>query len=174
MGFRKGSNDDMCMWSIRTLWLAVIVTISGCAVFDDIGTALSPGVAAVPAATARSGDVTPPEIRPSAARHARTGTVPLPKRKPDLVDPKTLVGLDKAAVSVLFGAPHRVTTAEPATVWAWETGGCRMRLFFYPDVSATTQRALTYEISADSEKFNALLVDTCASRLKWAHAETSR
>lgn len=100
--------------------------------------------------------------------------VPRPKIKPEIVDPKTLVGLDKMAIEQMLGAPQHITLAQPATVWAWEQDGCRMRLFFYPDLAAQKFRALTYEISAEQPKKNAMLIETCASRIKWANAETPR
>ena len=100
--------------------------------------------------------------------------VPRPKTKPEIVDPRSLVGLDKEAIEQMFGAPQSVTIAQPATVWAWERDGCRMRLFFYPDIAAQKLRALTYEISADQPTKNATLIETCVSRIKWANAETTR
>jgi hypothetical protein len=94
--------------------------------------------------------------------------------KPEIIDPKSLVGLDKATIEEMLGAPQHITLAQPATVWAWEQDGCRMRLFFYPDLNAQKFRALTYEISAEQPTKNAMLIETCASRIKWANAETSR
>ena len=100
--------------------------------------------------------------------------VPRPKTKPEIVDPKSLVGLDKLAIEEMLGAPQHITLAQPATVWAWEQDGCRMRLFFYPDLAAKKFRALTYEISAEQPKKNTMLIETCASRIKWANAKTPR
>tara|TARA_R110002072_G_scaffold42848_3_gene120734 strand:- start:3174 stop:3722 length:549 start_codon:yes stop_codon:yes gene_type:complete len=105
---------------------------------------------------------------------AGDANVPRPKTKPEIVDPRTLVGLDKMAIEEILGAPQHITLTQPATVWAWEQDGCRMRLFFYPDLAAQKFRALTYEISADQPKKNAMLIETCASRIKWANAKTPR
>ena len=100
--------------------------------------------------------------------------VPRPKTKPEIIDPKSLVGLDKVAIEQMFGAPQFITIAQPATVWSWEQDGCRMRLFFYPDIATQKFRALTYEISAEKPTKNATLIETCASRIKWSNAETTR
>ena len=109
-----------------------------------------------------------------AAHTAPADTTPIPKRKPDIVDPKTLVGLDKETVSEMFGEPHSITLSQPALVWSWQTDDCVMRLFFYPDVADRTFKALAYQINAIDQKHKAVVLDTCASRLKWAHAEATR
>ncbi len=121
-------------------------------------------------------DVVAAHEREAVKRSGRGGDadVPRPKIKPEIVDPKSLVGLDKVAIEQMLGAPHHITLAQPATVWTCEQDGCRMRLFFYPDLAAQKLRALTYEVSADLPKKNATLIETCASRIKWANAETSR
>ncbi|MEX2455262.1 MAG: hypothetical protein WD470_11190 [Rhodospirillaceae bacterium] len=167
----------MRTWIVRALAAAGIVAASGCAMLDELdrASARDEGVAAVPAAWPDSGfDPLPGETDAPREPPISAESVPIPKRKPLLIDPKSLVGLDQSAVFLLFGQPHQVTQAQPATVWVWEMNGCRMRLFFYPDVTANISRALTYEVSADSQKSNSLLTDVCPSRIKWAHAEASR
>lgn len=167
----------MRTWIVPALAAAGIVAVSGCAMFDEFDRA-SPrdeGLASLPAVWPDSGfDSLPREATTVTGPPISAESVPMPKRKPLLIDPKSLVGLDQSAVFLLFGEPHQVTQAQPATVWVWEMNGCRMRLFFYPDVAAKTFRALTYEVSADSPKSNSLLTDVCPSRIKWAHAEASR
>lgn len=160
-------------WLYRVLALAAVVSMSGCAVLDELDQSFS----SKPSSPADVGAVIEPEpAKPPVvmARRATPEITPRPKRKPDIVDPKTLVGLDKASISALFGEPHRITMAQPALVWSWATVGCEMRLFLYPDVADKTFRALAYEINAAPAKHKAVMVDTCASRLKWAHAEATR
>lgn len=38
--------------------------------------------------------------------------------KSEIIDPKSLVGLDKATIEKMLGAPQHITLAQPATVWA--------------------------------------------------------
>lgn len=174
----------MRSWIVRALFAACAVIVSGCTLVERIGEMTSPGgKPAVPSVSelqtqvdwGEPGDGSQSsqdgEFRPAMNRKS---PVPRPKTKPEIIDPRTFVGLDKHAVEQMLGSPHHITLAQPATVWAWEQDGCRMRLFFYPDLSADKFRALTYEISADQPKKNAMLIETCASRIKWANAETPR
>lgn len=174
----------MRMLAARAIGVGLAFIISGCTLVEQIGALTSPdNQGAVPTVSdLKSGaDWADPEDAKRAAAH-RNGAlkpsgaapVPRPKIKPEIVDPKALVGLDKAAIEQMLGAPHHITLAQPATVWAWEQDGCRMRLFFYPDLAAKKFRALTYEVSAEQPKKNAMLIETCASRIKWANAKTSR
>lgn len=173
----------MRMLVARTVGVAVAFMISGCTLVEQIGALTGPtDKPAVPTVSdlRSNADWADPEDAKraiAAGRSARKrpggARVPRPKVKPEIVDPKALVGLDKQAIAQMLGAPHHITLAQPATVWAWEQDGCRMRLFFYPDLAAQKFRALTYEISADQPKKNATLIETCASRIKWANAETS-
>lgn len=164
--------------------LAISGAVSGCVLVEQIG-ALREGDtrASVPTVSELQSQVdwADPEDLASVGtgnkvkrKSAGDVNVPRPKTKPEIVDPRTLVGLDKMAIEQMLGAPQHITLAQPATVWAWEQDGCRMRLFFYPDLAAQKFRALTYEISAEQPDKNAMLIETCASRIKWAHAKTPR
>lgn len=163
---------------------AISAMVSGCVLVEQIG-ALSQNdnQASVPTVSELRSQVDWADPKDLASAESRTkakrknvgdANVPRPKIKPEIVDPKSLVGLDKMAIEQMLGAPQHITLAQPATVWAWEQDGCRMRLFFYPDLAAQKFRALTFEISAEQPKKNAMLIETCASRIKWANAETSR
>jgi hypothetical protein len=172
----------MRMLMARAMCAACALMISGCTLVEQIGALTAPDDnAAVPTV----GDLRsaadwadPEDLKDGGSKSKATRTssgdthIPRPKMKPEIVDPKALVGLDKQAIEQMLGAPHHITLAQPATVWAWEQDGCRMRLFFYPDLTAQKFRALTYQISADQPKKNAMLIETCASRIKWANAET--
>lgn len=164
--------------------LAISVLVSGCVLVEQIGALSQKDTqASVPTVSELRSQVDWADPEDLAAAEARNKTrrknvgdanVPRPKTKPEIVDPKSLVGLDKNAIEQMLGAPQHITLAQPATVWAWEQDGCRMRLFFYPDLAAQKFRALTYEISAEQPKKNAMLIETCASRIKWANAKTPR
>lgn len=172
----------MRMLMARATGAACALMISGCTLVEQIGALTSPeDRAAVPAVSdlRSAADRADPKVLKGGVSKSKTvrnlpgnGHIPRPKMKPEIVDPKALVGLDKQAIEQMLGAPHHITLAQPATVWAWEQDGCRMRLFFYPDLTAQKFRALTYEISAEQPKKNAMLIETCASRIKWANAET--
>lgn len=163
---------------------AISGLVSGCVLVEQIGALQERDTrASVPTLSELQSQVdwadpenlASPEIAKKTKRKpVSDANVPRPKVKPVIVDPKSLVGLDKLAIEEMLGAPQHITLAQPATVWAWEQDGCRMRLFFYPDLAAQKFRALTYEISADQPKKNAMLIETCASRIKWANAKTPR
>ena len=173
----------MRMLIARAAGAVCVLMISGRAVVEEIGAVSTKDQsAAVPTLSeleTRGDWASAEDLKSSAVRRlgkskaAAVVTIPRPKTKPEIVDPKALVGLDKQAIEKMLGAPHHITLAQPATVWAWTQDGCRMRLFFYPDLNAQKFRALTYEISADQPKKNAMLIETCASRIKWANAETT-
>lgn len=173
----------MRMLIARAAGVVCALMISGCALVEQIG-ALTTQDSGAPVPTLSElesrGDWTNPEdLKKASAKNGQNrkaagdAAIPRPKTKPEIVDPKALVGLDKEAIEQMLGSPHHITLAQPATVWAWEQDGCRMRLFFYPDLNEQKFRALTYEISADTPKKNAMLIETCASRIKWANAETT-
>lgn len=162
-------------WLYGGLLAAVVTLVAGCEMLDRMDKASGErDRAKIPSVWEPTAATPGPEVNPALAARTSTDEMPRPKRKPDIVDPKALVGLDKAAISSIFGEPHRITVAQPALVWSWQTDECEMRLFLYPDVADRTFRALAYEISVADEKHKAVIVDTCASRLKWAHAEDSR
>lgn len=170
---------------IRGIFAACCLSISGCTLIERIGVATSPdGAASAPTVTElrRQVDWAEPgsgDLGALKDKKAATVFVPRPKSKPEIVDPKELVGLDKSAIAEILGEPHRITLAQPATVWAWEQDGCRMRMFFYPDLARQSFRALTYEISTAAKNKSqrardSMLIETCASRIKWANADTTR
>ncbi len=172
----------MKMLMVRCIGALCALTISGCTLVEQIGElTTSDQDAAAPTLSELETHVDWTHLGDqdsTAAKRARDRktigdeAIPRPKTKPEIVDPKALVGLDKQSIELIFGAPHHITLAQPATVWAWEQDGCRMRLFFYPDLTAQKFRALAYEISASQPKKNAMLIETCASRIKWSNAET--
>ena len=169
----------------RGVVVACCLLIAGCTLIERIGAATSSGnsVHAPTLSELRKqvdwAEPGAPEPENLKDRKAAKVFVPRPKTKPAIIDPKALVGLDKSAIAEILGEPHRITLAQPATVWAWEQDGCRMRLFFYPDLARQKFRALTYEISTDAKTKSqrardSMLIETCASRIKWANAGIAR
>jgi len=77
---------------------------------------------------------------------------PSPARKPALVlvTPAELNGLEIQDAWRLFGEPDSQQEEPPATVWSYHRGGCRLRLYFYPDLLDNRKRALTYELKPGS------------------------
>ena len=166
----------MRSWKKLSVAAVGLSLLSGCALVDSLETALTPETgqpAADTGTTVTQTAALPPDTDADRSQKDEA-FVPRPKTKPEIVDPKSLVGLDKQSIEKILGAPHHITLAQPATVWVWEQDGCRMRMFFYPDLAGDKFRALTYEISAKQAKRNAMLIETCASRIKWANAGTGR
>ena len=65
------------------------------------------------------GGVTAAQIRKKIKVSSRVDAdVPRPGMKSEIIDPKSLVGLDKATIEKMLGAPQHITLAQPATVWA--------------------------------------------------------
>ena len=175
----------MKSWKSRSVAAVCILLLSGCSIAEHISAATSSGDAPQSLTEGQLRDqvdwADPGAAAPplEARAKAESDFVPKPKIKPEILDPKQLVGLDKPAIVRILGEPHRITLAQPATVWAWEQDGCRMRLFFYPDLAKKTFRALTYEISTGAKTRyqitrDSMLIETCASRIKWANASAIR
>lgn len=163
----------MRSWLLCGLLAVCLAALSGCSALEGLGGASekSPPPPKPKVVVREAPDIV---TKIPAKPVPPVDNTPRPKRKPDMLDPKTLVGLDKAAVSALFGEPYQVATSQLALVWMWKTDDCEMRVFFYPDVADKKFKALAYEIHVLNPKNKAVVLDTCASRLKWAHAEATR
>ena len=83
-------------------------------------------------------------VAPEAADQTATaGTAPLVDRD----DPKRLVGLNEAQTIGLLGDPFIAEERPPARIWTFSEGGCRLQVFFYPDLSDQHFEALTVAFS---------------------------
>jgi hypothetical protein len=79
---------------------------------------------------------------------ASEGAAPsAPATAPADYDPDRLVGLSEAEATNLLGAPVEKTDSPPSRIWTYRSPTCEVKLFFYPEVGATTYRTLTYEIN---------------------------
>ena len=76
------------------------------------------------------------------ANGAAAGVEALP-----LTDVSHLVGLSQADTMKLFGPPAAPKSFPPYQVWTYHSTNCDLILFFFPEVSGTAFRALTYQIS---------------------------
>ena len=63
-----------------------------------------------------------------------------------LTDVAHLVGLSQADTTKLFGPPAARKSLPPSQVWTYHSTICDLILFFFPEVSGTAFRALTYQI----------------------------
>lgn len=83
-------------------------------------------------------------------------TRPLPK--PNLVDPKILVGLDQVTVEEMLGKPANIRDEPPATVWSYKSDSkddsCTLDVFFFVDIEANKLRALSYDVQTNDFKTN--------------------
>ncbi|HTJ58351.1 MAG TPA: hypothetical protein VL418_12390 [Devosiaceae bacterium] len=61
-------------------------------------------------------------------------------------DVSHLVGLSQADTMKLFGPPMAPKSFPPYQVWTYHSTNCDLMLFFFPEVSGTAFRALTYQI----------------------------
>ena len=102
--------------------------------------------AGVPDAAPESSTIVSPSmgVAPEAAdQSSAANAVPLVARD----DPKRLVGLNEAQTIGLLGDPFIAEERPPARIWTFSEGGCRLQVFFYPDLSDQHFEALTVAFS---------------------------
>ena len=82
-----------------------------------------------------------------------------PEPKPNLFDPKSLVGLDQIAVENMMGKPAAIQEEPPATIWQYTDysggDGCALKVYFYLDIGTHKLRALSYDINAPADSDHA-------------------
>jgi hypothetical protein len=92
---------------------------------------------------------------PAPARPKRTVTREAREtREPEKVaaiDPKSLIGLNPAAVEKLLGTPNAVAKSDPSLVWTYSAPGCSFQIVFYPDLKTEIYRALKYSAGAEAD-----------------------
>lgn len=64
------------------------------------------------------------------------------------VDPRTLVKLDELAILDKMGQPTQIRDEPPAVVWDYETGDCRLHIFFYESVNTKKLVSLNYKLES--------------------------
>jgi hypothetical protein len=70
-----------------------------------------------------------------------------PTRKSPIFDPTLLVGLEPPAVDRMLGRPAGTSTDATTVEWIYGTPSCSLSIFFYPDVTTGTLRALKYNVT---------------------------
>jgi hypothetical protein len=70
------------------------------------------------------------------------------------IDPKTLIGLQPAAVEKMLGTPSAIDKADPSLVWTYSGAGCSFQIVFYPDLKTESYHALKYTATAGGDADN--------------------
>jgi hypothetical protein len=136
----------------RTLGLALVVGLAGCAElmssFESSPTTtapppretarVSPQITTVPPEPPASGSVRRP---PAPAATGNSGQ----SRPAVAVDPEGLLGLDASDLHRRLGTPNDVELEGPAEVWQYAVGDCLLRLYLYADIGTGARRTLRYD-----------------------------
>ena len=127
---------------IATAALAMLLA-SGCSVLPRA----HPVPAEKPAAAPQAAATPPPVPTPAPIRPRRPAKEARETREPEkvaAVDPRSLIGLQPAAVEKLLGSPSAVAKAAPSLVWTYSGPGCTFQIVFYPDLKTASYHALKY------------------------------
>jgi len=89
-----------------------------------------------------------------------------PQPKPNMLDPKILVGLDQVAVEELIGKPLGINDEPPATVWSYRNEDCTLDVFFYLDIGTHKLRALSYDVKTGSKSGLDGAAKLCVGRIQ--------
>ncbi len=151
-------------WGRRWAWLALLPALAGCA---ELQNALTPPGEET---AAQAPVATPAPTEEPGSRTAALSPTPHPPTRPATprpqLDPETLKGLDQQQALDLFGRPHEISEAAPATVWHYGGKKCQLDLFFYMDLGTHTFHVLTYEFRP--EERSAAVQRACLNRLREA------
>lgn len=115
----------------RVIVLLVALALAGCATAKPKPVPPAPAETSVPAPP-------PPMNNPPEP--------PIAKERPQPIDPKKLVGLTRDEIKEMIGTPSTVHDEPPAVIWSYGSDGCRLEVFFYPDVADQTLKSLTYDV----------------------------
>jgi hypothetical protein len=142
----------------RGICLAAGLLISSCS-FLEPPAPPPPVVRAAPEADNLPSAI--PVVQSPEPEPERVAVVPQvrPEPKPNLFDPKSLVGLDQIAVENMMGKPAAIQEEPPATIWQYTDysggDGCALKVYFYLDIGTHKLRALSYDINAPAESEHA-------------------
>ena len=70
-----------------------------------------------------------------------------PAGKAAKFDPGLVVGLEPPAVDRMLGRPAGTRTDATTVEWTYGTASCSLSIYFYPDVTTGTLRALKYNVT---------------------------
>ena len=108
----------------------------------------------------------PPQLEDEAEKQTAALPQARPAPKPNILDPKILVGLDQVAVEELFGKPLGIHDEPPATVWSYKNEDCTLDVFFYLDIGTHKLRALSYDIKTGGKSGLDGAAKLCAGRIQ--------
>lgn len=89
-----------------------------------------------------------------------------PEPKPNLLDPKLLVGLDQVAVENTIGKPGGIYQEPPATIWSYKGPDCTLDVYFYLDIGSNKLRALSYEAKTDAKADRDGAIKVCVGQIQ--------
>jgi len=93
----------------------------------------------------------PPRARKPHHPH-RAARQPAPPIEVAMIDPASLVGLKRPAVTRMLGAPFKTTKDEMSLVWIYAAEGCALRIYFYPDLKTSDFHVLKYTLAGEDGK----------------------
>ena len=138
------------------LCLAAGLLIASCSLLEPLAPPPpAPVVRAAPEADNLPSAI--PVVQSPEPEPERVAVVPQvrPEPKPNLFDPKSLVGLDQIAVENMIGKPAAIQEEPPATIWQYTDysggDGCALKVYFYLDIGTHKLRALSYDINVPAE-----------------------
>lgn len=134
----------------RTLGLALVIGLTGCAELMSSFESSTSTTAPPPRETARvSPQITTVPPEPPASASVRRAPAPATgggQPQPVVaVDPEGLLGLDASDLHRRLGTPSDVELEGPAEVWQYAVGDCLLRLYLYADIGTGARRTLRYD-----------------------------
>jgi len=93
----------------------------------------------------------PPEPHKPRPQH-RTAPEPKPPVEIAMIDPATLVGMKRPAVTRMLGAPNATSKDEMSLVWTYAADGCALKVYFYPDLKTADFHVLKYTLADEAGK----------------------
>lgn len=155
---------------ILALLALAAVTLGSCELFPE-----SPAKPAMPrqaGAPEHAIHVVPiVQPRPEDLTHpskAQVAMVPpaKPAPKPNLFDPRQLVGLDQVTVEDTMGKPEGIFQEPPATVWSYKGADCTLDVYFYLDIGSNKLRALSYDAKTEAKADRDGAIRVCVGRIQ--------
>jgi len=130
--------------------VAACALLASCSTWLDHGQSPNPPPRAVARAPSEPTRAIPIVQTPAPSQRTKPAVAALPPArpvaKPNMLDPRILVGLDQVSIEDLIGKPLDIRQEPPATVWRYQGEDCTLAVFFYLDIGSHKLRALAYDI----------------------------
>jgi len=146
---------------LRASILAIVLVAGGCASTPPeapVARVETPAIVATePVRPAEPPVVTTGPAAEVAALPPATGRVPSSSAarpvqpRPPVLQPESLIGLNRDETVAALGTPEFMQERPPATVWAYRTGDCVLEIFFYVNVATRESRALATNVVAPAD-----------------------